>query len=219
MVTSLYMKVACAPRGRNWRLLGPTFCRFVSVNPNLVSTSTYSESIYISLIFCARCLTCRPMILSDTAKAEFISNSLHRYMTFVSKWPRRLTHRGNHPQLTRRLFLLPTTKQTTKSTSSTLRAIRNRASRRRRGPSHALTRRFRVVGNWVGVRASRASIISLFVLAAPLGAVDAFFGSHVANRLKEPAFADLAADDTINTVLEFVDLIDAGDLGFVERVY
>ena len=58
----------------------------------------------------------------------------------------------------------------------------------------------------------------VLVLAAALGAVDAFLGEGVANALQSTAFADLAADDVVDTILGLVDGLDAGDLGLVEGV-
>lgn len=73
-------------------------------------------------------------------------------------------------------------------------------------------------GDTVGHTARRTIIGALVVLAAPLGAVHAFLGCIVAQWLREPALADLAADEVVNAVLEVVDLVDTGNLCFVELV-
>ena len=56
----------------------------------------------------------------------------------------------------------------------------------------------------------------LFVLATPLSAVDTLLGEGIADGLGDAAFAELAADEVVDAVLEVVDLVDAGDFGFVE---
>jgi hypothetical protein len=61
--------------------------------------------------------------------------------------------------------------------------------------------------------------IALVVLAAPLRTVNTFFGKGVADGLREASFADLAADEVVDAVLEVVDLGDACDFCFVEVFY
>lgn len=53
---------------------------------------------------------------------------------------------------------------------------------------------------------------SLLILSPPLGAVDTFFGRDIASWLEQSAFADLATNEAVHIVLDFVDLLNTGDL-------
>jgi hypothetical protein len=59
----------------------------------------------------------------------------------------------------------------------------------------------------------------LFVLPASLGTIDALFGGQITDRLKKSAFAYLASGEVMYTVLEGINLLDAGHFGLVECVY
>ena len=60
------------------------------------------------------------------------------------------------------------------------------------------------------------TVAYVLVLAAALSAVDALLGEGVADALQGTAFAELAANEVVDAILEVVDLVDACDFCFVE---
>jgi hypothetical protein len=59
----------------------------------------------------------------------------------------------------------------------------------------------------------------MLVLASPLHTIDAFLAGKIADGLQEAALANLAGYESVNVVLDLIDLVDAGDFGLVQRVY
>lgn len=63
-----------------------------------------------------------------------------------------------------------------------------------------------------------ADVATVFVLALPLGAVDALLGYGVPDGLEQAALADLAGHEVVHAVLEIVDGLDARDFGLAESI-
>jgi len=68
-------------------------------------------------------------------------------------------------------------------------------------------------------RQIRGKVSPFVILALSLGTVDTLLGHHIANRLQQPALADLARDKAVNAVLKGVDLFDAGHFALVELLF
>lgn len=105
--------------------------------------------------------------------------------------------------------LLPTSKQPSNRSSSTLPSIQNTTSDRL--PS---------LSNGVDDRARRAThVVPLVIFTLALGAVDAFFGKGVAHGCEHTILTDLAGNETVDAILEGIDLLDACYFGLVEGVW
>jgi len=115
--------------------------------------------------------------------------------------------RSLHP-----LFLLPTAQEAAQISTSTLRTLSDGTSSRFRAPGHTLASSLRVVGDRVSNAGSRTTIGALVILTTSLGAVDALFRHHIANRLEKPTLAELTTDEIVHAVLDFVDLVYSSDL-------
>jgi len=132
-----------------------------------------------------------------------------------------------HPSLSRPLsipslllttLLLPTPHPAQVS-SGTLNTSRNTLARTLDASRNTTRTALHAVRSALSVSAQRSRTldrVAVLVLAAALGAVDAFLREGVADGLCEAAFADLARDEAVYAVLEVVDLVDAGDFGLVE---
>jgi hypothetical protein len=132
-------------------------------------------------------------------------------------------HRSSTTQLLLLLlFPFSTTKHTSNPATSVLRSTRHTLTRILRTSRNTARATLYSIRRTLPIPTQRTLCldrITLVVLAAPLSPVNTFFGKGVADGLREASFADLAADEVVDAVLEVVDLGYACDFCFVEIFY